>query len=158
MPEALTARPIGTGDWSRIAELEQAAYEPLGLSEGRNALETWGALSPETCFVVGEPVQAYVLALPFRHGDYPALGQPSTTSSDNLHLHDLCVAPELRRTGQGRRLVDHLTTVAVAAGYRRISLIALSGTSPFWSAQGFGPAAAVPVGYGDDARYLTKVL
>ncbi|TDD59981.1 GNAT family N-acetyltransferase [Kribbella antibiotica] len=155
MPEA-TVRPITADDWERIAELEKAAYEPLGLAEGRSALEAWGALSPQTCFVVGLPVQAYVLAMPFPYGEYPALGQPSAASSDNLHLHDLCVAPESRRTGLGQQLVGHLT--AVATGYRRISLIALSGTSSFWSAQGFGPAPAVPVGYGDDARYLTKVL
>ncbi|MFC9691476.1 GNAT family N-acetyltransferase [Kribbella sp. NPDC056951] len=164
MLETVRVRPIIDTDWPHIAELEQAAYGPLGLSEGENALRSWRALSPDTCFVLGEPgaVRGYVLALPFPYGGYPQLGLSAgaLAGSPNLHLHDLAVAPAFRRTGLGRSLVTHLDAVAGDLGYRRISLIALSGTFPFWSSNGFRPDPAVPAptGYGDNARYLTKVL
>ncbi|MFF1820178.1 GNAT family N-acetyltransferase [Kribbella sp. NPDC058245] len=164
MLETVFVRPIGDADWPHLAALEHTSYGPLGLSEGQNALETWGALSPRTCFVLGAPgeVRAYVLSMPFRYGGYPELGTSTGvwTGSPNLHLHDLSVAPAFRRTGLGRHLVEHLTSVARSLSYHRISLIALSGTFPFWSSNGFRPDPAVPAptGYGANARYLTKVL
>ncbi|MFB6726681.1 GNAT family N-acetyltransferase [Kribbella sp. NPDC056345] len=164
MLETVRVRPISDTDWPHIAELEQAAYGPLGLSEGRHALESWRALSPETCFVLGESgaVRGYVLAMPFPYGDYPRLGMSTgaLVGSPNLHLHDLAVAPAFRRTGLGREIVTHVNAVARERGFLTISLIALSGTALFWSSNGFrpDPAAPAPTGYGDNARYLTKVL
>jgi len=42
---------VRDGDWGAVAALEADVYGPLGLSEGRAALESLGRVSPGTCFV-----------------------------------------------------------------------------------------------------------
>ncbi|MFG2680833.1 GNAT family N-acetyltransferase [Streptomyces sp. NPDC048392] len=164
MDETVRVRPLADRDWDAVVALEREAYTGLGLSEGRAALQSRAAASPDTCFVVdaGARTAGYVLALPCPPRRYPDLARTEVTWAahppGNLHLHDIVVAPGLRRQGLARHLLRHLTGTARARGDERISLVAVGGTERFWSARGFvAEPGVVPVGeYGGDAVYMSK--
>ncbi|MFC5720823.1 GNAT family N-acetyltransferase [Streptomyces gamaensis] len=159
----LRIRPIAEQDWDGIVALESRAYTPLGLSEERTVLKSRADASPGTCFVLdaGGRLAGYVLALPYPPFHHPDLRRPQTTvpPSRNLHLHDLVIAPGLRRAGLARHLLRHLTLTARENGYRRMSLIAVGGSDTYWARHGFtahpGPA---PDGYGADAVPMSRAL
>ncbi|MEU8435011.1 GNAT family N-acetyltransferase [Streptomyces sp. NPDC029216] len=157
-------RGIATADWDAVATLEAAVYGPRGLSEGRAALETRGRVSPATCFALhhARGLAGYVLAFPYPADRCPDLLRPERTvhRSHNLHLHDIVVAEDLRGRGYGRTLLHHLSGTARAAGYRRISLVAVSGMETFWAARGYRPHDEVtpPPHYGGNAVYMSRTL
>ncbi|MFJ6074133.1 GNAT family N-acetyltransferase [Streptomyces sp. NPDC093065] len=165
MADTVRVRPLGDGDWDAVVALERDAYTGLGLSEGRAALQSRAAASPGTCFVVdvGARTAGYLLALPCPPHRYPDLTRAEEPAAPacppgNLHLHDIVVAPGLRRRGLARHLLHRLTGTARARGDERISLVAVGGTEPFWSARGFVPEpGVVPAGeYGGGAVYMSK--
>ncbi|MCX3058802.1 GNAT family N-acetyltransferase [Streptomyces beihaiensis] len=171
-------RGVAEGDWAVIGDLESQAYAPLGLSEGPGALRKYQQASPDTCFVVdvgGGRVAGYLMALPFPEGGWPELGQgggaagrrggrapygPLAPDPYNLHLHDVVIAPELRRRGLAMRLVRHLVGIARTRAYRSVSLVSVGGTQAFWRERGFTvrPDVAAPGGYGSDAVYMSLSL
>ncbi|MFK4067150.1 GNAT family N-acetyltransferase [Streptomyces sp. NPDC029674] len=165
MTEEIHVRPVADGDWDGIVALEAGAYTPLGLSEGRAALESRVRASPETCFAVdlGRRLAGYLLALPYPESAYPELDgvEPTATlRSRNLHLHDIVVAEHLRHRGLARHLLGRLTETARSHGYEQISLVAVGGSETFWSGRGFtarrgGPP---PAGYGPTAVYMSKAV
>ncbi|WP_320782146.1 GNAT family N-acetyltransferase [Streptomyces sp. CRN 30] len=161
--DAVRVRGIGAGDWDAVVALERAAYAPLGLSEGRAALQSRAAASPETCFVLdaGGRTAGYVLALPYPPLACPDLGRAEEAAADpagNLHLHDLVIAPDLRRRGLAQHLLRRLAGTARDRGDERISLVAVGGSDRWWSARGFTPhPEVVPAGpYGADAVYMSR--
>ncbi|MFL9653583.1 GNAT family N-acetyltransferase [Streptomyces sp. PB17] len=164
MTETVRVRPLTAGDWDAVVALERDAYTDLGLSEGRAALQSRVAASPDTCFVVdvGARTAGYLLALPYPPHRYPDLTRTERTGGafepGNLHLHDIVVAPGLRRRGLARHLLHHLTATARTRGDERMSLVAVGGTERFWSARGFvAEPGVVPAGaYGGGAVYMSK--
>ncbi|CAL9626238.1 GNAT family N-acetyltransferase [Streptomyces sp. enrichment culture] len=167
MTETVRVRPLAAGDWDAVVALERDAYTGLGLSEGRAALQSRAAASPDTCFVadVGARTAGYLLALPYPPHRYPDLtrtegppGGPPASGPGNLHLHDIVVAPGLRRRGLARHLLHHLTATARTRGDERISLVAVGGTEPFWSARGFvaEPGVVPADAYGGGAVYMSR--
>ncbi|MFG3318445.1 GNAT family N-acetyltransferase [Streptomyces sp. NPDC048171] len=164
MTDTVRVRPLADRDWDAVVALERDAYTGLGLSEGRAALESRAAASPDTCFVVdvGARTAGYLLALPYPPHRYPDLTQAEEAATalpaGNLHLHDIVVAPGLRRRGLARHLLHHLTGTARTRGDERISLVAVGGTERFWSARGFvAEPGVVPEGaYGGAAVYMSR--
>ncbi|MFB7658012.1 MULTISPECIES: GNAT family N-acetyltransferase [unclassified Streptomyces] len=164
MTDTVRVRPLADRDWDAVVALERDAYTGLGLSEGRAALESRAAASPDTCFVVdvGARTAGYVLALPYPPHRYPDLTRAEEAAAafptGNLHLHDIVVAPGLRRRGLARHLLHHLTGTARTRGDERISLVAVGGTERFWSTRGFvAEPGVVPDGaYGGAAVYMSK--
>ncbi|MFE0792930.1 GNAT family N-acetyltransferase [Streptomyces mutabilis] len=164
MAETVRVRRIADEDWDAVVALERDAYTGLGLSEGRAVLQSRAAASPDTCFVldVGARTAGYVLALPYPFRRYPDLERAEDTATvsgpGNLHLHDIVVAPDLRRRGLARHLLRHLAGTARARGDERISLVAVGATEPFWSARGFVThPGVVPTGaYGAEAVYMSR--
>jgi ribosomal protein S18 acetylase RimI-like enzyme len=160
----VTIRHIAARDWDGVIALEAATYAGDGLSEERAALESRANASPETCFVVevGQCLAGYVLSLPYPVSRYPDLTRAEETSfrSANLHLHDLVIAAAFRRAGLAGRLLGHLRATALAQRYERISLVAVSGSAPFWSANGFDahPEVRLPASYGADATYMSRTI
>ncbi|MGK5559414.1 GNAT family N-acetyltransferase, partial [Actinomadura kijaniata] len=82
--------------------------------EGPAALRSRADASPDTCFVldVGSRPAGYLLALPYPADRCPDLTAPETPGEPaapaaNLHLHDIVVAPHLRRRGLARHLLLH---------------------------------------------------
>lgn len=164
MNDGIHVRTIVEGDWGGITALESLAYDRLGLTEGEKALRARRDTSPETCFAlhVGPQLAGYVLALPYPAGAYPGLGDASRTAppSRNLHLHDLVIAPALRRRGLARHLLLHLVATARSRAYERVSLVSVGGTQAFWSARGFTPHPGIvpPGDYGTNAVYMSLPL
>ncbi|WP_405591399.1 GNAT family N-acetyltransferase [Streptomyces sp. NBC_01190] len=162
MPDDTRIRHVADTDWEAIVALEAAAYEPLGLSEERTVLESRVRASPDTCFVLffEERLAGYLLALPYPMFAYPDLTRTEETvfRSDNLHLHDLVVAEDLRGRGLGRSLLHRLAASAGASGYERISLVAVGGSDVFWAANGFvaRPEAVRAGSYGTDSVYMSR--
>ncbi|CAM5624857.1 GNAT family N-acetyltransferase [Streptomyces fumanus] len=162
MSDTVAVRHLADRDWDAVTALEHDAYAGLGLSEGRAALQSRAAASPGTCFVldVGGRTAGYLLALPYPEFRCPELGraEPAARTGGNLHLHDIVVAPALRRRGLGRLLLGRLTGTARARGDRRISLVAVGGSDRFWSARGFTahPGVAPADGYGPGAVYMSR--
>jgi ornithine decarboxylase len=163
-------RAITEADWDAVAEIEHATYAPLGLSEGREALRGWGAISPDTCFVLEleRRVVGYLLALPYPAGDAPSLGRPERTDaaevadagavSGNLHLHDLVLAKDVRGRGLSKLLVRRLETVAATRAFAQICLVSVGGSEDFWAAAGYTARREVAVAdsYGPQAVYMSK--
>ncbi|GAA2341112.1 GNAT family N-acetyltransferase [Streptomyces kunmingensis] len=169
MNDAVRVRLIADRDWTAITALEARAYSRLGLTEGQAALRAWRDTSPDTCFALyaGRQLGGYVLALPYPHGAYPDLRRARSAAgrtavpTRNLHLHDLVIAPELRRRGLARHLLRHLCAAARSRAYDRVSLVSVGGTEAFWSARGFTPHPGVvaPGGeYGANAVYMSLSL
>ncbi|MFG2628566.1 GNAT family N-acetyltransferase [Streptomyces sp. NPDC048473] len=155
-------RQISDGDWDGIAALEAGVYTADGLSEGRAALQSRAHASPATCFVLDfeQQVAGYLLALPYPMFEYPDLNRMEDIifHSRNLHLHDLVIAEEFRGRGLAKRLLRHFTATAGSKGYDEISLIAVSGSDTFWSANGYKAhhEVAPPRNYGTDAVYMSR--
>ncbi|WP_394435833.1 GNAT family N-acetyltransferase [Streptomyces sp. SGAir0957] len=168
--DTVRVRAIAERDWPAITALEARAYSRLGLTEGQAALRARRDASPDTCFAlhVGAQLAGYVLALPYPHGAYPDLRRARSAATGrtgvparNLHLHDLVIAPELRRQGLARHLLRHLCGVARARAYERVSLVSVGGTEAFWSARGFTahPGVVASGGeYGAHAVYMSLSL
>jgi len=157
-------RSVAEADLDAIAEIEHAAYARLGLSEGREALRSWAALSPDTCFVLelDRRVAGYLLALPFPAGHTPSLGRPDSVSANevsaNLHLHDIVLAEDVRGRGLSKMLLRRLEAVAAARMFERVSLVSVGGSQGFWTAAGFTkhPEVAVTETYGSQAMYMSR--
>jgi diaminopimelate decarboxylase/GNAT superfamily N-acetyltransferase len=163
-------RAVTEADWDAIAEIEYEAYCGLGLSEGREALRNWAALSPDTCFVLelDRRVAGYVLALPYPPGHTPSLGRPEHTDaaevadagavSGNLHLHDLALAEDVRGRGLSKLLLRRLEAVATARMFEHICLVSVGGREGFWAAAGYRAhdEVAVDGSYGSQAVYMSK--
>jgi ornithine decarboxylase len=157
-------RPIADDDWDSIVALEAGVYTGSDLSEDRAALESRGRASPSTSFVLddGERIAGYLLALPYPMFRYPDLTrvEGDVVASANLHLHDLVIGDDFRGTGLARRLLRHLDETARSQRYERISLVAVGGSDPFWSAHGYRPHPEVtlPASYGADAVYMSREI
>ncbi|MFF9479669.1 GNAT family N-acetyltransferase [Streptomyces sp. NPDC014733] len=161
----LRIRHLADGDWDALTALEAATYTPLGLSEDRAALRSRADASPATCFVAehGDRLAGYLLALPYPPHTHPHLtrAEQRPFASRNLHLHDLVIAPPHRRRGVAQLLLHRLTAAATARGHTQISLIAVGGSHPFWSARGFAVdhrATAPGPDYGPDAVRMVRPL
>lgn len=164
MSDNVGIRRIRDEDWGEIVALEAGAYTPLGLSEGRAALESKVRASPATCFAldVERGLAGYLLALPYPASEVPELSRREEVAfrSRNLHLHDLVIAEDLRGAGLGKRLLRHLTLRARTQGYEQISLVAVGSSRTFWSANGFAErrGAVNPEGYGPGSVYMSMAL
>lgn len=104
----------------------------------------------------------YLLALPYPMYQYPDLTRAESTVFDsrNLHLHDLVIDERFRGRGLAKHLLRHLAEVARTRTHERISLVAVGGSDPFWSANGYRAhhEVAVPSSYGVNAVYMSKAV
>lgn len=123
-------------------------------------------LFPAGCLVAIEPETGahlgYAVAHPARPGHPPALDSliGAVASADTaLHVHDIALLPQTRRSGLGARVVRHLVQVALAAGLPEMSLVAVGDAAPYWERLGFRDSPTADGGvalasYGAAARYM----
>lgn len=137
------------------------------------------ALFPQGCFVLGprdlDPlssgarwaVRGYLIAYPWSLGAIPPLnsmlgGLPD--GAESVFLHDLALDPDLRGQGHARPAVDMLIAALRLLGTRRIALVSVNDTVPFWQAMGFAPLSGDRAlvrkleSYGEGARYMIRDL
>ncbi|MFD5559813.1 GNAT family N-acetyltransferase [Kitasatospora griseola] len=155
-------RQLADGDWDAVVALEHDAYAADGLSEGREALQSRARCSPETCFVLEQHgvVRGYLLSLPYPPLRCPdlAVAEAGAFESDNLHVHDLVLAEELRGRELAANLMEHAQARAAEGGFAQISMIAVRGSDILLRFYGYRAhrEVAVPASYGRRAVYMSR--
>lgn len=134
--------------------------------ESRQSLQAKILASPATCLVAEtvEGVAGYLIAVPVRYPDLPALDAPTfqvAADADTLYIHDLAVANLGRGTGAGRAMVRSAMDTAKARGLRSACLVAIQRSAPYWQHLGFevveapaGRVAAKLASYGAAAQLM----
>ncbi|MHB2165449.1 GNAT family N-acetyltransferase [Alsobacter sp. R-9] len=126
------------------------------------------ALFPGGCWVLtgsAGPVGGYAVSHPWRAGEpvpLDALIAPLPAEATR-YIHDIAVLPRLRGAGAAGTIVRRIVRDAYRANAPSASLVAVSGTVPFWQGHGFvvqdDPRLAEKLaGYGGDARYMVRDL
>lgn len=155
-------RPLRAADLSAVSSI--AARVHPDFPEDDAVFADRLALAPEACFLFereGEP-SGYVLAHPFRRGALPALNSVLGTlpvAPDTLYIHDLALLAAARGTGAARAIVSALAGLARPHG--AMSLVAVNGSAPFWTAMGFAIEPAPQLfsklaTYARDACYMVR--
>jgi len=123
-------------------------------------------LYPRGCLVLADgaegPIAGYAVGHPWLDGLPPKLDSVLgflPEPADCFYIHDVVVAPEARKTGHSRVVVEQL--LELSSSYRCASLVSVYGTVPFWSRFGFRDASeTLPPGalsaYGADARFMMR--
>ncbi|MFI6157144.1 GNAT family N-acetyltransferase [Kitasatospora sp. NPDC051170] len=161
MSEDFTIRLLTDGDWPAVVALEHDAYAADGLSEGEEALRSRASGSPGTCFVLERDgvVHGYLLSLPYPPLRCPDLTRPEKEAfaSENLHVHDLVIAEELRGKEVALGFMRHFQREAGAQGYRTISMVAVRGADILLRLLGYRShrEVEVPSCYGRRAVYMS---
>lgn len=154
-------RQLADGDWDAVVALEHDAYAADGLSEGREALRSRAVASPETCFVLEQrgTVRGYLLSLPYPPLRCPDLARAEDTAfeSDNLHVHDLVIAEDLRGREVALGFMRHFRARAEELGFEQISMVAVRGADILLRIIGYRShrEVAVPESYGRRAVYMS---
>ncbi|WP_033213456.1 GNAT family N-acetyltransferase [Kitasatospora phosalacinea] len=164
MSEEFLIRQLAERDWDAVVALEHEAYAADGLSEGREALRSRVACSPGTCFVLEQrgTVRGYLLSLPYPPLRCPdlAVAEAGAFESDNLHVHDLVLAEDLRGRELAAKLMEHVQERAVAEGFVQVSMVAVRGSDILLRFYGYRAHREVelPASYGRRAVYMSKPL
>ncbi len=100
------------------------------------------SLAPGGCWIAqndGAPL-GYIVSHPARFGAPPALDTllgALPDHPDTFYIHDLALLPQARGRRLAAPMLAHLTAKVRAAGFATLSLVAVNGSSPFWSRHGF---------------------
>lgn len=98
-------RSMQKSDLPQVAEIERATFpSPWPLSSFRQCLDFGYCCS---VLAQGSLVQAYAIM---------------AVEVDNAHILNLCVRPEFRQQGEGRRMLNHLLELARAAHVQAVFL------------------------------------
>lgn len=128
-------------DLSAVLEIQAACYLEVA-PESRKSLLSKLTATPSTCFVAvaDSLIAGYLIALPWQFDSPPALNSENCVlpqSPDCLYLHDLAVAPAMRKVGAGRALVEMFLRQLQKLKIDRASLIAVQSSAPYWMRYGF---------------------
>lgn len=127
------------------------------------------ALFPQGCLALASPtaVKGYLIAYPWPFGAIPPLntllGSPPE-AGDSVYLHDLALHPDVRGQGHARPAVEWLVDRVCALRARRIALVSVNDSVPFWQGMGFVPVSGDPAlarkleSYGANAHYMVREL
>jgi ribosomal protein S18 acetylase RimI-like enzyme len=129
-------------------------------------------LYPQGCWVLwrnglSDAIAGYLVSHPWRLGEPPALNAqlgelPANASS--YYMHDLTLSPAARGSGAASAIVRQILAHAFERGFANASLVAVSGSAPFWQSHGFriiGDDAEMRrklQSYGDDAHFMVREL
>ena len=105
------------------------------------------ALAPDGCFILRreEVAWGYLLSHPWRLRQPPPLNSllhALPDKADTLYIHDLALLPQARGQGAASSIISKLEDLARLRQVSSMSLIAVSGSSPFWSRHGFAAWSA----------------
>jgi GNAT superfamily N-acetyltransferase len=124
-------------------------------------------LYPKGCLMLecgGRP-QGYVISHPWIPLQPPDLNTELgaiPASPGTYYIHDLALLPSARGLGDAAKVVEILIDHARSAGLPNASLVAVSGSTPFWQRCGFRPVdnsnlAEKLESYGT-ARYMVRAI
>lgn len=155
-------RVMRDADLDRVMKI--AAEVHPGFPERRAVMAERLALYPAGCLVLeraGEGI-GYFITHPWHAGEGVKLDTLLGALPDrpgSYYLHDLALLPQARGTGAAKAGVAHVAGHAREAGFADLSLVAVNGSVPFWTAQGFAVARGPDLGtYGGDAAFMVRRL
>jgi len=152
-------RQLALADIPEMLEVQREAYEP-SLREPASTFEEKLALFPRGAFGAfeGGRLVAYVVTLAWRgSGVVPlskAIGE-LPPEPDTLFIHDLASSPAHRGKGIANVLVERVFALAAELHIKKLSLVAVQGSEPFWARFGFLPAEAFIYAPGVPATRMT---
>lgn len=166
MRKAVQVRTMAEQDIEAVLGIQDRCYTAI-IPESGQSLRAKLDAARTTCFVAAceGRVVGYLMALPWEAANPPRLNAQSCrlpATPDCLYLHDLAVAPEARRSGAARALLDACFAKLRELGLGRVCLIAVQDSAEYWERHGFRTVA--PSGllqgrlatYGDGARYMER--
>ena len=159
---------MAAADIPAISELSTRVH--IDYPERQAVLEEKFELFPEGCFTLTRPdgaVCGYCFSHPWIDGAPPALDTFLETLPKNpssYFIHDLTLDPSMQRKNLAGMVVPMLVEITKAIAIRRIALVAVSGSQPFWVRMGFGKTddpdlqAATRSKYGESAIHMQRDL
>ena len=160
--------------WRAMTTLDLPAVEGIaalvhpGFPEDIEVFAERLALYPDGAWLleIGGAPAGYFLTHPWAAGAMPKLNQlygALPSGSQTYYLHDLALLPQARGRGAAAAIVEHAIKHATRSGFSSASLVAVSGSVPFWARQGFAPLLTPELremlrGYEDAAQYMVRPL
>lgn len=168
----LTRDMIPSASWRPMLATDIAAVEAIAaivhpkFPEDRAVFAERQRLHPAGTWVLesgGVPL-GYVLSHPWRSSTVPALNSllhALPADADTYYLHDLALLPQARGSGAASWIVRQLIRHAADCGLPTMSLVAVSGSVPFWTRHGFslewaGDLEEKLASYDADARWMRR--
>jgi len=159
-------RPMTADDLDGVVEVAAIAFPDHFEDRAcfANRLELW----PQGCLILADDagVAGYLFTYPWTRDAMPALNAviPDIPPlADVLHLHDLALHPRGRGMGASRTAMERVLELARTGGWNTVALIAVNDATAFWQGHGFTvretpELAEKRIGYGPDARYMTRAV
>ncbi|NDC37036.1 MAG: GNAT family N-acetyltransferase [Proteobacteria bacterium] len=153
-----------SADMAAVLHIQSECYTMVA-PESEASLTAKHHAAPSACFVAceGERVLGYLISMPWRFDSPPDLNASSCiipNGPDCLYLHDLAVAPMVRKTGAGRALVNTFLSCLAELALPRANLIAVQSSAPYWRRYNFQSVPLTPslklklANYGDGVEYM----
>jgi predicted N-acetyltransferase YhbS len=157
-------RTMAEADIPAVLAIQSVCYTAV-TPESDASLHAKLSASQSTCFIASLEGAAvgYLIALPWELSNPPALNAETCRlplAPDCLYLHDLAVAPDARRSGAARALVEACLAQMRRLGLDRASLVAVQNSVPYWERYGFravppsAPLQAKLATYGTGVAYM----
>ncbi|MBG7618483.1 GNAT family N-acetyltransferase [Herbaspirillum sp. AP02] len=166
-------RPMKAADLPQVMDI--AAQVHVGYYEAPEVFAERLSLFPQGCRIAwlrdlsgAAVVLGYAFMHPTRRGHPPALNQllhVIDEQADCLHLHDVALLPQARGSGLGLALIQEIYHLGRATALPCATLVAVHESGGYWHNAGFEDDLEVPpqgldalAGYGDGARYMSKLI
>jgi len=155
-------RPMAADDLPAIGDLSNRVHADY--PERLAVLREKHTLFYEGCFTLTDgagAVAGYCFSHPWSGDKPPALDsflEKIPADSTGYFIHDLTLAPSMRGQNLAGRVVEMVVAVAEARGCRRITLVAVSGSSPFWKRMGFQQVNDAPAQLATQDKYGVSAL
>jgi GNAT superfamily N-acetyltransferase len=158
-------RPMTPRDVSAATGIADRVH--IDFPEDAAVLEERLRLYADGCWVLGRAsdIAGYLVSHPWHLGEPPALNAqlgelPAQAST--YYIHDLTLLPAARLGGAASAIVWQILAHALERGFATASLVAVSGSAPFWQSHGFRLDDAGMqhklASYGDDAHFMVREL
>lgn len=133
-------KPMTAGDVSAAYALSLRIHPHY--PEDVSVLAERFRLYPDGCFVCvgGDGMRGYCISHPWKNVSVPPLNTliGSLPPEDgSYYIHDIALLGNARRTGEGAAILGTLKLHARHRHDRRVCLVAVNGSVPFWGRHGF---------------------